>query len=295
MKENYKNLVSKGGVDLHCHTNISDGKYTIYEVLDMACEQGLSAIAITDHNMMHNDIEEIQKIYAAKGLHVIKGTEISALYEVSPSQSIEVHVVALQVNEEKLEHIFQNYLNGRKAYTEAMLNRLREEHVADISYEELQERFQNNFLGKKHVAQFLTEMHVTSSISEALDKYVGSLGEKRCIAYSKDYIKLPKLSEVVEAILKAGGIPILAHPYYYTSLSEAQLEELIFYFKKLAGSKAAMEVYYYDYNKEQTENLKRFAEKYSLAVSGGGDFHGWNQEEKIMQFDLDIKILLNAC
>lgn len=285
MEKNYKNTVCSGGVDLHCHSTISDGKYSVYHVLDMACQKGFSAIAITDHNSIHSEFNEIKEKYRSKGLNLICGSEVTAMYRRSDGKEEELHIVALNFDPQKMNGLFErNHLN-RKEYIEALLTRLREENVADIQYEEMINHFESHYLGKMHVAQLLTEKKITSSVPEALELYVGNLGERRCWVPSCEYIDFPDLDSVVNLILSANGIPILAHPFYYKSLTENELERLICHFKKLAGDKAAMEVYYKDYDERQTNRLEYLAQKYSLKASGGSDFHGWSENEKLMQFN----------
>ncbi len=282
---NYKNLVDKGGFDFHCHTNVSDGKYSIYEVLDEAVGRGFSAICITDHNSVHKDIDEIIKTYEKQGLKVFVGAEVTATYSSDSGKNEEVHIVALDYKPEMMKAIFENNRDGRELYVRAILNKLRDAGVADIEYEELKKHFESYYLGRMHVAQMLAEKKAVSSVYEALDEYVGNLGKRKCWVSSKEFIKIPDMKTVVQAITNAGGIPILAHPFYYKSLTTDELEELIIKFKTYAGEKAGIEVYYKDYDEERTNILKRLAKKHELHPSGGSDYHGWGEKERIMQFN----------
>ncbi len=283
----HQNMVCSGGFDFHCHSTISDGKYTVNELLDMALAKGLSTIAITDHNSIHSDMYTIREEYAFKGIEVIFGAELTALYDVSEKKE-EIHIIALDFDPDKLAHIFESNLKNRQAYIEAILDRLRRSDIADLHYSDMQNHFESHYLGKMHVAQLLTEQNVTASVYEALDKYVGNLGERRCWVPSSDYIQIPSMDEVISSVISAGGVPVLAHPFYYKNFSNDELEKLVSTFKALAGNRAGMEVYYKNYSEKQTMCLEFLAHKYKLNASAGSDFHGWEQSESIMQFNHNL-------
>ena len=188
----------------------------------------------------------------------------------------------------KLSSVFEKNKKNRRAYIEAILYKLYQEGVADIKYEDMLGHFESHYLGKMHIAQMLTNIKVTSSVYEALDLYVGNLGERRCWVSSSDYIYVPSVEEGVSTILNAGGVPILAHPFYYKSFTNDELEELVRYFKTLSGNMAGMEVYYKDYSGKQTEHLEFLANKYKINASAGSDFHGWSDEETLIQFKPEL-------
>lgn len=282
-----RNIVIEGGFDFHCHSTCSDGRYTVRELCDKAIELHFSKLSITDHNSVSADIEEISEEYKQYGLDLVIGSELTATYN-SVKTSEEIHVVALGFKPHMLAHIFDKNTKNRRAYIEAILERLHRENVADIQYDELANNFKSHYLGKMHIAQMLTKLNVTSSVYEALDLYVGNLGKRRCWVPSSDYIEIPTLEEVVSSIISAGGIPVLAHPFYYKSFSNDELEKLVEYFKILAEDKAGIEVYYKDYNEKQTACLEFLANKYKINASGGSDFHGWSDTERLIQFKPEL-------
>lgn len=285
MITNFKRTVEAGGVDLHCHTSLSDGRYSVREILEMACAKGYSTIAITDHNMVPKNIGELRDEYAVRGLNVLTAAEISALDTDDNGGDLEIHVVALGIDPEKLEWLFEKCLSNRRGYIEAMLDKLRQAGVADIKYDELTDYYNTEYIGKSHVAKYMNMLGVVSSVKEGLDRYIGNCGERLCWVASRNYITYPSLETVVKAILEAGGIPILSHLYYY-NLSDELGERLVKKFKLFGG--VGMEVYYGDYDEEQTARLKALADKYGLKYSCASDFHGWDDFNSMMQFAPEI-------
>lgn len=282
-----RSIVNSGGFDFHCHSTVSDGKYTVRELCDRAVAHSFSMLSITDHNSVDSDIIEIKNTYKKQGLDVVIGSELTGIYD-SANKNEEIHIVALNFDPRKLAGIFEKNIENRRAYIEAILYKLYREGIADIKYDEMREHFQSHYLGKMHIAQMLTNIKVTSNVYEALDLYVGNLGQRRCWVPSSDYIQIPSIEEVVLSILNAGGVPVLAHPFYYKSFSNDELEALVRYFKSLSGDMAGMEVYYKDYSEKQTACLEFLANKYKINASAGSDYHGWSDDEQLIQFKPEL-------
>ncbi len=276
-------VVNSNGIDLHTHTTVSDGKYNIYQLLNMAIDEGLSAIAVTDHNSIHEDIFKIKEEYANKGLDVICASEVTGVYRTKSGKEEEIHIVALNIDPEKIKPLFEQNLKNRREYIEAIVDKLRQHNVADLDYDELLSEFDSHYIGKMHIAQKLANLGVVKNIYQGLDEYVGNLGKRTCYVSQTDYIKFFDIKKVVKIILESGGIPVLCHPYYYKSLSMEEREDLIAYFKEIGG--VGIEVYYKDYNDEQITELERLADKYGLAKSAGSDFHGWKTNTKPINYN----------
>lgn len=284
-------LVQSGGCDLHCHSVRSDGKRKLEELVAMAKERGLRALAITDHNLFDPEFEQEKKKWNSDSFKLINGVEFTATYTTRNGRVIETHIVALMFDSSNPAFIrlLDQYSSGRYNYINAILASLREKQVVDISYEELRNRFPDTWApGKVHIAQLMAERGVVSNVYEGLDIYVGNLGEKRCWVPQADYVKLPTVKEVVQLIKEAHGIPVLAHPFYYNSLDLTELEELMEDFKEIAGEYGAMEVYYKNYTDEQTKLLEQLSVKYGLVPSCGGDFHGFSETDQLYNFDYEI-------
>ena len=117
----------------------------------------------------------------------------------------------------------------------------------------------------------MMERGYVKSIDEAFDIYMGAHGQR--LAYVANPLEYVSLEEGVEAILAAGGIPVLAHLYYYLLDAEGE-RTLVRRFRELAGDRAAMEVHYAAYSQAQREALAAIADEFGLMHSCASDFHG---------------------
>lgn len=255
-----KRMRTRKIVDLHVHSTKSDGSFTPKELVEYAMEKGLSAFALTDHDTTEGLGEAL---WAAEGkeIEVIPGIEFSTEYEGK-----DIHILGLYIDYEGEE--FRKYLidfqNSRTVRNQKMCEKLRE-HGIEISYEVLQERFPGAVLTRSHYAKFLWEEGYVSNMKEAFGRYIGERAP--C------FLPREKVTPVqaVELILRAKGIPILAHPVLYR-MSDVRLETLVVRLKE-AGL-MGIEAVYSSYTSGEERQMKALAKKYGLLISGGSDFHG---------------------
>lgn len=261
-------------VDLHVHSNRSDGTFSPTQLVDYAMEKGLAAFALTDHDTV-DGLEEA--VSYADGLRrtlptekarsvpeVIPGIELSTEY-----QGKDVHVVGLYINHHN--KVFQEYL---KDFVESRISRnrkmcalLQDSGIA-VSYDALLEEFPDAVITRAHYAKYLLNHGYTKSMKEGFERYVGD----HCPYYVPRKKVTPE--QAIDLILQAGGIPILAHPILYR-MSDRRLEELVVRLKD-AGLQG-IEAIYSTYNAAEERQIRRLAASNHLAVSGGSDFHGGNK------------------
>lgn len=276
--------------DFHCHSNRSDGKTSRREVILQAIRENKEAtmvLAVTDHNVTFEDMPMLQKEFEGQIL-LLSGSEVSATYVVPGSgRKVEVHINAIdyQLEHPAMHAMLKKNQHDKRSYVEMILDKLEEIgiHLVD-AYEELQEFVApSRHVGRMALARMMYQKGMVSSIDEAFDKYFGSYGERRCYVDSPfEYVSIP---EAVSAIRKAGGIPVLCHPFFY-SLEMEELKELIVHFKEAGG--LAMETEYGFYSKEQREELRALAAEFDLTISAGSDFHGNAHETLQHQYDAQI-------
>lgn len=260
-------------IDLHTHSCLSDGSLTPLELLRAAREAGIGILALTDHNATA-DLSPLQAAFP--DLRLIQGAEITCCY-----LDQELHVVALGIDPEnpKLRAVLQNNQPDRRPYLSAILEKLRALGIDVGTYDELQAANPNSrHFGRMQIAKEMQRRGYVSTADEAFDVYMGAHGQR--LAYVANPLKYVTLEEAVEAILDAGGVPVLAHLYYYLLDAEGE-RALVRRFKELAGDKAAMEVHYAAYTPEQRESLAAIADEFGLMHSCASDFHGNLAEETL--------------
>ena len=253
-------------IDLHTHTCLSDGNLTPEELLTAARAAGIGILSITDHNST-GDLTAWRAAFPE--LTLIQGAEITCRY-----LQHELHVVALGIDPEnpKLRAMLAQNQPDRRPYLTAILDKLRALGLDVGTYDELQAANPHSrHFGRMQIAKEMVNRGYVNSADEAFDIYMGAHGQR--LAYVANPLKYVSLEEAVEAILSAGGVPVLAHLYYYLLDSEGE-RALVRRFKELAGEKAAMEVEYAAYDRAQRDALKALADEFGLMHSCASDYHG---------------------
>jgi len=255
-----------GAIDLHTHSTASDGSLSPRELVRLAQERGLVAIALTDHDT----IEGLPEAVAAGtefGVEVIPGVEISARH---PLGSMHILGYFLDYESERLAAslaVLQQARADRNPQIVAKLNALgiplTVERVAAISG--------GGQVGRPHIARALYEGGYVRSLQEAFDIYLGNRGK----AYVSKFRFPP--AEALAMIREARGVPVLAHPFtlglHTPETLGPLLEEL-----KVQGL-AGLECYYPEHSPQQEAFYLNAARELGLLITGGSDFHGDNKPE----------------
>lgn len=247
-------------VDLHTHSCKSDGSLTPTELVELAISKGLAAVALTDHDT-EAGIDEALAAATGRDIEVIPGIEFSTEYEGK-----DVHVVGLYIahNSEVFQTYLKNFRDARDLRNQKMCLKL-QEHGLDIKYEDMLKAFPGSVMTRAHYARYIFEKGYVKAIPEAFERYVGD--DAPC------FIPREKVTpnQAVDLILKAHGIPVLAHPILY-HMSEERLEKLVSLLKD--DGLVAIEAMYSTYNAREERQIRDLAQKYDLLLSGGSDFHG---------------------
>lgn len=266
--------------DLHIHTNFSDGLLSPEEIVQKAHGAGLTIIAITDHDTVDGIPRAIAE-GAKLGVKVIPGIEFT-----TDLPDTEIHILGY-------------YIDYKAGWLLELLKKIREDRVSRIykMVEKLQKlgiKIDSNevlklaaigSVGRPHVARVLLEKGVVGSIQEAFNKYLD--------CNSPAYVKHFKLTpfEAVETIIKAGGVPVYAHPK--VSGKDELIPELV------SHGLAGIEVFYSKHYPADVEHYKSKAKKYDLLMTGGSDYHGIGTMKDVALGDIrmtddDVK-KLEAC
>lgn len=247
-------------VDLHVHTALSDGSLKPAEVVWLALDMGLAAIAIADHDTVDGNAEAFAE-GAQQGLEVIPGVEISC--DFTPTN---VHVVGLFIDpaNDDLVEALAEVREYRKRRNPKILAKLAELGMP-IDLDEVAAKAGGRTVGRPHIAEVMVEKGYVADFREAFDRY---------LAHNKPaYVGRRRISaeEGIELIHGAGGLAFLAHPGVY-ALPPRILDNMVF--KLARAGLDGVEVYYSDHLPTDTAFLKRLVDEYDLLASGGTDFHG---------------------
>ncbi len=252
-------------VNLHIHTNYSDGTFSPREVIEMANNFGLNVISITDHDNLDGYREAIQ--YAQQyNIELIPGVEISASH-----QNREVHILAYNIdpNSEEFNQLLNSIYNSRFLRAKKIVQKLAELDIY-LDFDEIQKKAgENNYLGRPHISNALIENGFCKDKFEAFEKYLG----EHCYAYIPKLA--PDVKEVIEQVRKAGGISVLAHPY--------SLRNDNYVYDIISFGIDGLEVFYAKCNDALIYHYNEIALKNGLIRTGGSDFHGEGYDLKIFE------------
>lgn len=251
--------------DLHTHTTASDGQLSPAELMSLAAERGLDALAITDHDSTAGLAVAYQARPAA--LRLIPGIELSTAWGHTG-----VHVIGLGIDVDApvLRTGIAQQQQARNQRAELIAKRLAGKGLKN-TLAGARGLAGAATLGRPHFARYLASSGQVRNEQEAFSRYLGrgKIGDVR-------HVWAP-LNEIIRWILDAGGIPVLAHPARY-GLSNLKLEELIKAFRSAGG--LGMEVVSGAQEATLTQRLGQLANRHELAASCGSDFHrpgqGWS-------------------
>lgn len=267
--------------DLHIHTHFSDSTSSPQEVIEQARTNGISCIAITDHDTVDGvqpTIEEAKR----HSIEVISGIELS-----SEINGKDVHVLGylFDCKDKEFADKIKIIQGVRIERMREMIEKLKVLNIDNITLEEVCNLAESDSVGRPHLAAKLVEKGWVNNIQMAFNKYLADGAP----AFVSKFKQTP--SEAIAMIRKAGGIAVLAHPML------TKVDELIPSFVK-AGL-GGIEAYY----PNTTDTVKNFyeglAKKHGLAVTGGSDAHGDAKKytyigKKTIPYEL-VEQLKSAC
>ncbi|MDH5695393.1 MAG: PHP domain-containing protein [Dehalococcoidia bacterium] len=244
-------------VDLHIHSSASDGRLTPADIIQKAVELGLTFIALADHDTVDGVASALAAAQAFPELKVIPCTEIS-----TDIPHNEVHVLGyfIDYTDRELMATLDRFRNSRLRRAQGMVAKLNKLGI-HINWQRVQEIAGSSTIGRPHIAQAMLEKGYITSLKQAFTEYIGRDGPA--------YVERKKMTpaETVELILKAKGLPVLAHPLTIND-PETIVVEL-----KAAGL-VGIEAYYDGYTADEINRLLSLADRYNLIATGGSDYHG---------------------
>lgn len=253
-------------IDLHIHSTASDGTFSAIEIVKMAFKLRLKAISITDHDTIDGATEAIQS-GIPENLNFVPGIEISASPPEQFPCSGSFHILGyfIQLQNQSLNQTLKTLQEARKNRNPLIIQRLNDLGI-DISINDIIVNASNGQIGRPHIAKALISKGVVRTINEAFDTYLG----KGKPAYVDKFRFTSE--QAIDMILKAGGIPVLAHPVLIKPTNNQPIEYLIEILKGM-GLKG-LEVYYSDHTELHVKQYSNIAKQFDLLETGGTDFHG---------------------
>jgi 3',5'-nucleoside bisphosphate phosphatase len=254
-------LLREATADLHVHTHCSDGLCSPTEVVELAAQAGLSWISVTDHDTTIG-LEEAGAAAERVGIGFVPGVELSVEFHGQ-----DFHILGYWVDPEDpaLVELLSEVVAARKERARRIINRLHALGV-NLPFEQIEtHRWCPGYVGRPQVAHALMAGGWVSTFPEAFARFLG----KDAPAYVG---KAPiEPSRAIGTLLRAGGVPVLAHPGAYRLNGALD----VFVKEGLQG----IEVEHPKHTPDMAAGFRRLAERLGLAMTGGSDFHGRGMSE----------------
>lgn len=255
-------------IDLHTHTNISDGACTPKELIEVAVKENVKAIALTDHDNI-DGVEEAAIFAKDNNIDYLKGIEISSLYK--EGRILHILGIGIDLSNKELLCVYNEMKEAREEGVKHILVEIKEQGI-NIEIEELREKALGQYLDRYDIYRYFIENEICNTAQEIWDKYLDPIpyGDKELI----------KAEDAIMIIKKAGGLSFLAHynkSIGFAGLNNEDIEKEIKYL--ISVGLDGIERYYPSFKIEDYKFLDYLIEKYGLMISGGTDYHGKNRPE----------------
>ena len=246
-------------IDLHCHSTASDGALSPEAVVERAVDHGVTHLALTDHDTLAG-LSAAGQAASRSGLKLVPGTELSCLW-----RSHTIHVVGLDFDPTSgpFQAAMDRQNENRWKRARAITDRLSKTGVEDLLNKAVSAA-DGDVPGRPHFAKVLVKEGVVKDINQAFKRHLGQGKPGDVKAF------WPPLEEIVEWIVAAGGIAVLAHPRKY-KLTATKLRELTADFKRAGGR--AIEVSTSGQSSGDLGFLAELCRREGLLASQGSDFH----------------------
>lgn len=254
-------------IDLHAHTNCSDGTDTPQQLLYSAQKAGLTVVGITDHDTIAGWQEAAAQVNSS-GVSLVRGMEISTRWE-----NISVHLLGFLFNPEFPElRLHQEKLRtSRQERAQKMVEKIALDYP--ITWEEVVEEGERSCsLGRPHIADVLVKKGYVPDRSVAFATILHPSGKYYLPQYA------PSTLEAIEWVVKAGGKAVLAHPR--APKRGQMISDSAFSVFRDAGL-FGVEVAHRDNLPELRDSLAKLVSELGLAALGASDYHGWGKPNRL--------------
>ncbi len=248
-------------IDLHTHTTASDGSYSPTELVQLAQQVGLEALAITDHDTLAG-LAQARLAANQTKLELINGVELACRVTVGT-----LHMLGyfIDPDNQPLQDLLDCLVNSRQKRNPRILAKLNKLGY-EITMAQVQAQAKGPIISRLHIALVMLEKKYVRSIDEAFGRFLGDKGSANVRRIE------PEPSDAIRLIHQAGGLAVVAHPVHLRAANEPELTKKL---KDLADlGLDGVEVWYPEHTAQMTEQLWRICQRLDLATVGGSDFHG---------------------
>ncbi len=245
--------------DLHIHTDISDGSYSIEEIVTMAKNNNTTYLAITNHDTTRG-LKEAIAIGEKQNIKIIPGIEISA-YNFEKNKKVHILGYNFDLQSPNINRLCKPILKRRHENSLWQINQLNKNDYK-INIYKIYERAKNSkTIYKQHI---MAELNQDEFSSESyIEQYIRLFKGDGICSRDIDYVDAV---EAVKAIKSDNGIAVLAHP--------GQLKSFDILEKLIETGLDGIELYHEDHTKEDFYKIIEYSDRYNLILTGGTDFHG---------------------
>lgn len=253
-------------IDLHAHTNVSDGTLSPAQLVELAAREGLRALAVTDHDHV-GGLAEAREAGARLGVEVVAGIELSVTH---PSGEFHLLGYLFDDQDPALLRELEDLRNHRAGRAARIVERLRAQGV-DVALEDVAREASaqaGGSIGRPHVARALMRKGLVRSVEEAFDRWLAD-GKPAAVPKRK-----MEAREAIRMLHAAGGVAVLAHP---VTLAPEARDRVV---RDLAAlGLDGVEVVHSKHGPEDAQRFRDLARELGLAATGGSDFHGENKPD----------------
>ena len=245
--------------DLHCHSTASDGALPPKELIQRAAAQGVTSLALTDHDTTAG-LAAATHTAGSFNIDLIPGIEISTTWNNKC-----FHILGLNINPDSpaLSVGIQSLQSTRIERAEKIAHKLEKKGMKNVLVN-IREKAGDSMITRTHFAEFLLAQQYVSTMQEAFDRYLGQ-GKPAFVSTI-----WADLGDVVSWITESGGIAVIAHPLRY-KITASWMRRFLSAFKEAGGQ--GIEVVCGRSNPDEIRLSTNYAKQFDLFGSVGSDFH----------------------
>ena len=262
-------------IDLHMHTAISDGSDSVEEIVEAVKREGISIFSITDHDSI-----KASNIIASTNLGpdttFIPGVEFSCA-----DDNGKYHILGYGIDtaSNAIQEVIKQGYDYRIEKVNSRLEFIKNEYGFEFDNKDIEDLLALDNPGKPHIALLMVKYGYTTSKEDAIVNYINNLhvGSK--------YVR-PE--DAINGIIRSGGVPVLAHPYFGNGdqlILGDEIEERLLYLMNY-GLKG-VEAFYSGFTPKLIRGMCDLANKYNLYITAGSDYHGKNKLVRLGDTGLD--------